>query len=148
MVGTMATAACGPNAAAAVSRSGSPISQAVTKAKKKATKKTAAKTAVVTTPNEPALVTQAHGGSLLTGGVPGNAGGTGRPPNWLKDWCDELLASEKSKEQVKEILEDKTHSAYHQMWKAVAERAHGKPVQPIGGDPTQPIEILVRFVRE
>lgn len=88
-------------------------------AKRKPSKR-AAKTAI-------ARIPQKHGGALLAGGVPGNKGGTGRPPNWLRDWCDELLANEKAKQQVEEILQDKDHQAYHQMWKAVSERAAGKP---------------------
>lgn len=86
-------------------------------AKKRA--KRSAKTSVVKVP-------QAHGGALQVGN-PGNKGGTGRPPNWLKDWCDELLANDKAKKQVEEILQDKDHQAYHQMWKAVSDRAAGKP---------------------
>lgn len=95
---------------------------------KKPAKKLAAKLAAPVTAT---LVPQPHGGALLTGGVPGHVGAGGRPPNWLRDWCDELLASEKAKQQVKEILEDKTHAAFHQMWKAVTERAKGKPEQSI-----------------
>lgn len=64
------------------------------------------------------------GGSLRSGN-PGNKGG-GRPPNWLKDWCDELLADKDSKQQVQDILKNKDHPAFTQMWKAVADRAHGK----------------------
>ena len=45
-------------------------------------KKTAGKTAVVP---------QKHGGALLTGGVPGNKGGTGRPPNELRGSMREIL---------------------------------------------------------
>lgn len=33
----------------------------------------------------PTLVAQKHGGALLTGGMPGNKGGTGRPPNALRE---------------------------------------------------------------
>jgi hypothetical protein len=72
-------------------------------------------------------IPQPRGGALYAGGVPGNKGSTGRPPNWLKDWCDELLAEETTKAQVKAILSDKKHPAFKEMWKAVADRAHGKP---------------------
>lgn len=34
--------------------------------------------------NEPELVPQPHGGALLSGGVPGNKGGTGRPPSTIR----------------------------------------------------------------
>lgn len=30
---------------------------------------------------------QPHGGSLLSGGVPGNRGGTGRPPSAVRELC-------------------------------------------------------------
>jgi hypothetical protein len=43
------------------------------------TRKTAAKTAAV------AKRAQPHGGALLEGGVPGNAGGTGRPPSAIRE---------------------------------------------------------------
>lgn len=78
---------------------------------------------------KPTLIPQAHGGALNSGGTPGNKGG--RPPNWLKDWCDDLLHREENKQQVEEILKDSKHPAYAQMWRAVADRAHGKPVQAV-----------------
>lgn len=80
---------------------------------------------------KPDLIPQPHGGALLSGGVPGNKGGTGRPPNWLKDWCDDLLANPEAKKQVEAILKDRDHSAYASMWKAVADRAHGKPRESV-----------------
>lgn len=90
-----------------------------------ARKKTAAKTAA------PAKVPQPHGGALLTGGVPGNKGGTGRPPEWLREWCDDLLASKEAKAQVEAILKDNGHPAYATMWRAVADRAAGKPKERV-----------------
>lgn len=45
---------------------------------KKAGRKTAGKTTA------PSKRPQPHGGALLTGGVPGNKGGTGRPPSELR----------------------------------------------------------------
>lgn len=75
-------------------------------------------------------VKQPHGGAILQGGNPGNKGG-GRTPNWLKDWCDELLAKKESKAQVQAVLADSTHTAYASMWKAVADRAHGRPKETI-----------------
>src|SRR5205809_602307 len=90
-------------------------------------RKTTAKTTAPTVEQVP----QPHGGALNAGGTPGNAGGTGRPPNWLKDWCDDLLAKPECKEQVESVLKDSKHPAYATMWKAVAERAHGKPKESI-----------------
>lgn len=76
-------------------------------------------------------IPQPHGGALNAGGTPGNKGGTGRPPNWLKEWCDDLLADADAKAQVEAILKDNKHQAYATMWKAVAERAHGKPKETV-----------------
>lgn len=61
----------------------------------------------------------------------GKKGRSGRKPNWLKDWCDDLLARPDTKEQVELILADKDHPAFRAMWQAVADRAHGKPAQPV-----------------
>lgn len=73
-----------------------------------------------------------HGrGKLLTGGVIGHRGAGGRPPNWLKDWCDSLLANPKSRTAVTKVLTDEDHPAFAQMWRAVADRAHGRPAQPV-----------------
>jgi hypothetical protein len=75
--------------------------------------------------------------------MPGNKGGTGRPPNWLRDWCDDLLAKPENKEQVELILGDRDHAAYSQMWKAVADRAHGKPAQSITHGVTDSLAALI-----
>ena len=80
--------------------------------------KTAKKTA------KPAKIRQPNGkGALYAGGVPGNKGGTGRPPNWLRDYCDELLARPETKEQVEEILDNKNHPAFPTIWKACGDRS-------------------------
>lgn len=83
-----------------------------------------------------------NGGRLRVGGKPGNKGG-GRTPNWLKDWCDELLAKKESKAQVQAVLADSTHTAYASMWKAVADRAHGRPKESVEltGKDGGPIEV-------
>ena len=74
----------------------------------------------------------------------GVKGRSGRKPNWLREFCDDLLASPKCKQQVKEILNDKSHPAFATMWKAVSDRAHGKPEQPIEHGGT----IVIREKRE
>lgn len=38
---------------------------------------------------EAALIQQPHGGALLPGGMPGNAGGAGRPPSEVRRACRE-----------------------------------------------------------
>jgi hypothetical protein len=84
----------------------------------------------------------------VTGGNPGNSGGkkgrSGRRPDWIKTFCDDLLASPASKRQVKEILADKNHPAFATMWKAVCDRAHGKPDQTLQHSGT----IVIREKRE
>ncbi len=76
--------------------------------------------------------------------------GPGRPPNWLRDFCDDLLAGPKSKHSVSKILGDDEHPAFATMWKAVADRAHGRAVESIEltGAGGGPVEVQVRFVRE
>lgn len=96
------------------------------------TTKPAAKSAKKSAKAKPTLIPQPNGrGALLSGGVVGNKGGTGRPPNWLKDWCDDLLADPKCQAQVEAVLQDKDHTAFASMWRAVSERAKGKPGQSI-----------------
>lgn len=73
------------------------------------------------------LVKQPHGGALKQG----NTVGVGRPPDWLKRQADELLADPASWSQVENILKDNKHAAFHHMWKALADRAHGKPTESI-----------------
>ena len=89
------------------------------------------------------LIPQAHGGALLPGGVPGNKGGAGRPPNWLRDWCDDLLAKEENKAEVEAVLGNNKHPAFATMWKAIAERAHGKPDQRIMASTDTMLRIVV-----
>jgi hypothetical protein len=87
-------------------------------------------------------------GRFATGTDPrrghGVKGRSGRKPNWLREFCDEMLASPKCKAQVKAILHDKTHPAFHHMWKAVGERAHGKPANPVEHSG----EVAIRIIRE
>lgn len=55
----------------------------------------------------------------------------GRPSNWLRERCDEWLHAPECKAQVRAILGDKDHPAFATMWKAVADRAHGKATERI-----------------
>ena len=88
-----------------------------------------------------------HGhGRLLVGGVKGHRGAGGRPPNWLKDFCDDLLADSKCKTQVKAILQDKDHPAFATMWSRVAERAHGKAEQTVHKTEDRKVTLEVVFV--
>jgi hypothetical protein len=75
------------------------------------------------------------GVALPLGAHPGNTGGkkgrSGRPPNWLKDFCDDMLADPKCQSAVRTILRNPDHSAFATMWKAAGDRAHGKPDQKV-----------------
>jgi hypothetical protein len=70
-----------------------------------------------------------NGGRLRNGGT--NKGGPGRPPEWFKDLCREMIASPKARAAVKAILGNPDHPHFASMWKAVSERGYGKPEQKI-----------------
>jgi hypothetical protein len=82
------------------------------------------------------------GGSLRRGGGNPKRNG-GRPPNWLRQFCDDLLASPKCKTAVRKILEDENHPAFATMWKAVGDRAHGKAEASVAHSG----EVSIRVVR-
>jgi len=86
-------------------------------------------------PTKTAKPSGRNGNVLPVGAHPKNTGGkkgrSGRKPDWLKRWCDDLLADPKCKSQVKAILQDKDHPAFKAMWSAVADRAAGKPTQAV-----------------
>lgn len=72
----------------------------------------------------------------------------GRPRNEFIEWCQKVVSDPKCKAQVEAILKDKKHPAFATMWRAVGERAHGKPVQPISGpDGNTPAVLTVRLVK-
>ncbi len=72
----------------------------------------------------------------------------GRPRNEFVEWCQQVVSDPKCKSQVEAILRDKKHPAFATMWRAVGERAHGKPVQPISGpDGETPAVLTVRLVK-
>lgn len=76
-------------------------------------------------------VPQPHGGMLVPGAGGGPQPGSGRPPNEFKEWCKALLDDATNREQVEKILGDKDHPAFKEMWKAIADRAHGKPKEHV-----------------
>jgi hypothetical protein len=90
------------------------------------------KTAKKTAKPKPRKIPQPNGkGALYAGGVPGNKGGTGRPSLLFKAWCEAILDDPKCRKQVEAILRDKTHAAFAQMFRTVADRAHGKADQTV-----------------
>ena len=87
-----------------------------------------------------------HGrGKLLLHGVPGNKGGPGRPKLEFKAWCAALLDNPTNREQVEQVLGNHAHPAHPTLWKAVADRVHGRPQQNIvtSGDAAAPLTIRV-----
>lgn len=88
--------------------------------------KTARKTA------KPAKIPQPNGkGELYSGGVPGNKGGTGRPPNEFVERMRELASSEERLKHVETILDDPNHAQYMAARRYVTEYGYGKPNQPV-----------------
>src|SRR5688500_455232 len=55
----------------------------------------------------------------------------GRPPDEFKEMCRRLLADPRAERAVAEILCDKNHPAFATMWRAVSDRAYGRPTQPL-----------------
>lgn len=68
-----------------------------------------------------------NGGRLLAGGKKGHKGGSGRPPEWFKAFCCQMITSPKARAAAKAVLENPNHTHYASMWKAVSERGYGKP---------------------
>lgn len=98
----------------------------------KTSKKSAAKT--------PDLVPQEHGGALLSGGVPGNKGGTGRPPDEFKQWLAETL----NRPGFRKSFEEKMDAADPKAADFAAEFTTQKPAQQHKVDAT----VLFKAVRE
>lgn len=74
----------------------------------------------------------------------GVKGRSGRKPDWLRKFCDDMLASAKTKSAVRKILDDPDHPAFAAMWKAVGDRGHGKPTNPVEHSGS----VEIRVVRE
>lgn len=94
----------------------------------------------------PKLIPQPKGkGALLSGGLEGNKGGTGRPPNWFKEFCEDLLASPDVKKQMEQVAKDKKHPQFSNLLKLIADRGVGPvPTKVEGGD--KPVEHTVTVV--
>ena len=83
-----------------------------------------------TADRSPVLVPQPHGGSLLSGGVPGNKGG--RPPDEFKRRMAELASSDEALEYLRECLRgDHGGKVAVTAHKHVSERGYGKETLPV-----------------
>jgi hypothetical protein len=71
---------------------------------KKGKRKTAAKGK--TAAKSAARIPQPHGGALLAGGVVGNKGGTGRPPNEWRERMQNLIHREDVVKNLEDIASD------------------------------------------
>jgi hypothetical protein len=78
------------------------------------------------------LVPQPNGkGALLSGGVPGNKGGSGRPRKAFKKFCRELAASEKYQKALEDAATDDKHDQFIGAAKLVATFATSKPAKKV-----------------
>jgi hypothetical protein len=70
----------------------------------------------------------AHGkGQLLTGGMPGNKGGPGRPKKVVIEHMARTLEGKKSMAATARILNDPNHPAHAAVWKTALAYTEGLP---------------------
>lgn len=93
-------------------------------------------------PAKPRKIPQPHGGALNSGGTPGNKGG-GRPKDEWLQLLRELASTNRTMAGLKQILADPAHPHYLKALEFAADRGYGKPTQLVGGDPDQPLRILI-----
>ncbi len=100
-------------------------------------------------PAQPVLIPRPDGqGALLSGGVPGNAGGTGRPPKKFSTFMKELRESPAVHDAIKRAAEDENSRGFQPVLRALAEYDIEKPGQKLevgglGGGP-----LVVKVQRE
>jgi hypothetical protein len=90
----------------------------------------------------PELIPQAHGGALLSGGVPGNKGGTGRPPNWFAAKLRECRDRDEVVEELKRAMADRADPNFLAAIKFATERLEGRV--PDAGE--SPGDVAARYV--
>lgn len=100
------------------------------------------------TPAQPSLIPQPNGGALLSGGMPGNAGGTGRPPKSFATFMKELRESPNVQEAIRKVAEDPDARGFAPILEKMAAYDREKPGQKVelGGPDGAPI--VVKVVRE
>lgn len=97
-------------------------------------------------PEAPALVPQAHGGALLSGGKPGNRGG-GRPPDEFNRRMRELASSEAALAYLEECLTGVHGPKAHASAMAfAAERGYGKVPQALEHTGKDGAPLVVRII--
>lgn len=98
----------------------------------------------------PQKIPQPHGGALLSGGVPGNRGGSGggRPPDEFKARMRELATTAEAEAYFGRCMAGEFGPKFYLAALAHAtDRGYGKAAQPIVGDAEQPVEIVVRYAK-
>ena len=77
----------------------------------------------------PALIPQPNGrGALLAGGMPGNKGGSGRPPDEFKQLCETLTLTA-MRQHVQTILTNPDHPHFMRALEWASAHRYGKPQQ-------------------
>jgi hypothetical protein len=79
----------------------------------------------------PELVPQPHGGALLSGGLVGNKGGTGRPPLAFKALCKDILEDPATQENLRLAAQSPGLSGYASVLKLLADHGEGVPMQTV-----------------
>lgn len=78
---------------------------------------------------QPEMWMQGTNGGKLRCGNPGNRGGTGRPPNALRDLCREILADEDVQKALWAAARDYQSRGFASVIKLLASYAEGPPLQ-------------------
>jgi hypothetical protein len=109
-------------------------------------KKRESKTAEKSPGELPALVPQAHGGALLVGGLPGNAGGTGRPPEEFRNFLSRMRKDPKVQASLEKALNDPETRGFASALKVLTEYDTEKPAERkhVEGK----VEVVVRIQAE
>ncbi|MDP1859503.1 MAG: hypothetical protein Q8K82_12580 [Gemmatimonadaceae bacterium] len=72
-----------------------------------------------------------NGDRLYAGGVPGNKGGTGRPPNEFRARMQELANYADRLGHIEAVLNDPNHPQWMAALRHVTEHGYGKPAQSV-----------------
>lgn len=88
-------------------------------------------------------VPQPHGGALNAGGVPGNRGGTGRPPDAFRIRMQTILERSETASAVERCLANEGNRNFANVLKFATERAFGATPERIehSGPDGGPIEV-------
>lgn len=83
-----------------------------------------------------------NGGTLRNGSLPGNKGGSGRPPDAFKELCRGLATAGAVALQAEKVMQNPKHPAFLSALRWATENGYGKPAQPITGADGGPLEVI------